>query len=121
MQATEIEGVTVIPDVANAHYGGEEVPEQVEHPETGEVIATIGYVRTDGWRGYLEATPVDGWQKVGDGCACGGWDDAPPGTSDREVYADLEKYAEEYGEIVVILCGGSNVFAMQFDVLARAS
>ena len=53
----DIDGVTIVADVANAHYGGEEVPEVVLHPETGEEIASIGYVALDGWR---EATGVYG-------------------------------------------------------------
>jgi hypothetical protein len=112
-------GVTVIPDVANAHYGCEEVPEQVEHPDTGETIATIAWHSSDAWRGWYEATPVDGWEKVGEGCNCGSWDDTPPGTSDAECQAEIEKLAAEHGEVVLVLCGGSNVMAMQYDVLAR--
>jgi hypothetical protein len=112
-------GITVIADVANAHYAGEEVPETIEHPKTGEVIATMRYVSTDAWRGYWEAVPADGWQKVGEGSNCGSWDDAPPGTSDDEVEAKIRGLAKEYGDVVVIPGGSSNVFSMTFDVLAR--
>jgi hypothetical protein len=114
-------GVTVIPDVANAHYAGEDVPDEVYHPETGEHVAHVGYHHTDGWRGYYEAEPVDGWRKVGEGVNCGSWDDTPPGTSDEECQRQVEELAEEYGEVVLVLCGGSNVFALQYDVLARAA
>lgn len=115
-----ITGVIVIPDVANAHYGGEDVPDTVEHPDTGETVAVIGYHRTDGWRGFYEAEPADGWRKVGEGCNCGGWDDTPPGTSNNECEAQIRELADEHGEVVVVVCGGSNVFALQYDVLARA-
>lgn len=112
-------GVTVIGDVAEAHYGGEDVPETVSHPETGEEIARVEYVQTDGWRGYYEAKPADGWRKVGEGVNCGSWSDTPPGTSNEECEAQIAALAEEYGDVVVVLGGGSNVFAMQYDVLAR--
>lgn len=115
-----IAGVTVIADVANAHYAGDEVPEQVVHPETGETVARVGYHSTDAWRGYYEAEPVEGWVKVGGGCNCGDWGDTPPGRSNAECEAEIEALAARHGEVVVVLCGGSNVFAMQYDVLARA-
>lgn len=113
--------IIVINDVAEAHYGGDETPEEVTHPETGEVIATIAWHSSDAWRGYNEATPVDGWVKVGEGCNCGSWEDTPPGTSDSECEAQIRELAEKHGEVYVVLCGGSNVMAMQYDVLARAS
>jgi len=116
-----MQGVTVVNDVAEAHYGGsEDVPERVSHPDTGEVIATVAWESSGGYRGWYTATPVDGWVKVGEGCNCGSWDDAPPGTSDEECAAEVEALAAEHGEVVLVLCGGSNVFAMQYDVLARA-
>jgi hypothetical protein len=115
-----IDGVTVIADVANAHYAGDDVPETVEHPDTGETVAHIGYHSTDAWRGYYEAQAAPGWKVVDGGCNCGDWDDAPPGTSNAECEAQIRALAEEHGEIVVVICGGSNVFAVQYDVLARA-
>jgi hypothetical protein len=115
-----MEGVTVVADVANAHFGGEDVPEVIEHPDTSEEIARISWHSTDAWRGYYEAEPLDGWAKVGDGCNCGDWDDAPPGTSNDECEAQLRELAEKHGEVVVVVCGGSNLFAMQYDVLARS-
>lgn len=121
MSALEIDGVTIVADIADAHFSGEEVPETVEHPETGETIARIGWHRTDAWRGYHEATPADGWRVVGQGTSCGSWDDAPTGTSDAEVLEQLRRLADEHGEIVVVLCGTSNVFSLGFDVLARGA
>jgi hypothetical protein len=115
------ENVTVISDVADSHYGGEDVPDVVLHPETEEEIAKTRYHRTDGWRGYWETDALPGWKRVGEGCHCGGYSDAPSGTSTKEVVAEIEKLAEEHEEIVLILCGGSNVFAMQYDVYARGS
>ena len=117
--ATMHSGITVIPDVANAHYGCEDVPEEIFHPETGEKVATIAWHDSGGYRGWYEATPVEGWVKVGDGCNCGSWEDTPPGTSDAECQAEVEALAEKHGEVVLVLCGGSNVMAMQYDVLAR--
>lgn len=111
--------VTVIPDVTNARGAGDDVPETVEHPETGELVATIGWHSTDAWRGYYEATPVAGWVKVGEGCNCGSWDDTPPGTSNEECEAQINELAEKYGDIVVVLGSSSNVFSLPFDVLAR--
>lgn len=116
----QLEGVTVIPDVVNAFYSSVDVPETVEHPETGETVATIAWHSTDAWRGYYEATPVDGWKKVGEGCNCGDWDDTPPGTSNAECEAEIRELVAEHGNVVLVLCGGSNVFAMQYDILARA-
>lgn len=115
-----IAGMTVIADVPNAFYGEDDVPETVEHPDTGETVAHIGWHRTDAWRGYYEATAADGWTKIGDGCSCGSWGDAPSGTSDDEVEAQLRALAEEHGDIVVVLGGSSNLFSMPFDVFARA-
>lgn len=112
--------VTVISDVADAHFGGGEVPAEVVLKETGEVIAKTNYHRTDGWRGYWEVVPVEGWQKIGEGCNCGDWDDAPHGTSNAECEAQIVELANANEEVVVVLCGGSNVFAMQYDVLGRA-
>ncbi len=114
-----IEGVTVIPDVAEAHYGGGDVPDVVVHPETDEPIGKPSYKRTDAWRGYWEVQAMPGWKKVGEGCHCGSYPDAPSGTSTRECEAELRELVEEHGEIVLVLCGGSNVFAMQYDVFAR--
>ena len=116
----DIEGVTVVADVANAHYGGGDVPDEVCHPDTGEVMGKTRYKRLDGWRGYWEVDAMPGWRKVGDGCHCGSYSDAPHGTSTAECEAELRELAKKYGEIVLVLCGGSNVFAMQYDVLARA-
>jgi hypothetical protein len=113
--------VTVIGTVAEAHYSGEDVPSEVTHPDTGETIATIGWHASDGWRGWYESTPVDGWEKVGEGANCGAWEDTPPGTSNDEVEAYVNGLAETHDEVVVVVCGGSNVFAAQFDVLARAN
>lgn len=114
-----MEGLTVIPDIANAYYSGEEIPEIVVHPDTEEEIGRVGYVHTDAWRGYNEVTPLEGWLKVGEGCNCGDWGDTPPGTSNDECEAQINELIAEYSEVVLILCGGSNVFAMQYDVLAR--
>ena len=115
------ERITVIPDVANAHYAGEDVPDTIEHPETGEVIANMRYVSTDAWRGYWEAVPADGWKTVGDGANTGNWEDSPPGTSNDEVEAHINKLADEHGRVVVIVGGTSNVFSLSYDVLARES
>jgi predicted SpoU family rRNA methylase len=115
-----IEGITICTTVSDAHYGGEEVPDVVLHPETEEEMAKTVYKRTDAWRGYWEVEPLAGWKKVGEGTACGGWNDAPSGTSNREVEAKLKELVKEHREIVMVTCGGSNVFAMQYDVLARA-
>lgn len=111
--------VTVIAEAAEAHWSGEDVPEEVTHPDTGEVVATMGYVSTDAWRGYWEATAADGWRKVGEGTNCGSWDDAPTGTSNAEVEAKIARLQAEYGEIVVVLGGSSNVFSQPYDVFAR--
>lgn len=118
--ALALEGMAVIYDVPNARAVDEDVPEQVYHPDTGELVANISWHSTDPWRGYYEATPADGWRKVDEGCSCGSWDDAPPGTSDREVEAQLRALTEQYGEIVVVLGSSSNLFSLPFDVLARA-
>lgn len=116
-----IEGATVISDIADAHYGDGDMPDVIEHPDTGESIATVSYHKTDAWRGYWEADPVEGWRKVGSGCNCGDWGDTPPGTSNDECEAQISGLVDEFGDVVVLLCGGSNVFAMQYDVLARSS
>lgn len=113
------ERITVIADVANAHASGDETPDEVFHPETGELVATIGWVSTDAWRGYLEATPAAGWKRVGEGTNCGGWGDTPPGTSNEECEAQINVLAEEHGHVVVIPGGSSNVFSLPYDVLAR--
>jgi hypothetical protein len=115
----KIDGVTVISEVADAHYGGEDVPDEVTHPETGEVVATTRYHSTDAWRGYWEVDPAEGWKKVGEGCNCGDWGDTPPGTSNAECEAQIRELVAEHGEVTVVLCGGSNLFALQFDCLAR--
>jgi hypothetical protein len=120
MIGTHEQGITVIADVANAHYAGEEVPETIEHPDTGEVVATMQYVSTDAWRGYWDAVPAEGWLKVGDGANCGSWEDTPPGTSDEETEVYIRGLAAEHGDVVVIVGGSSNVFSMTYDVLARA-
>lgn len=114
-----MDNVTVIADVVNARNEGEDVPETVTHPETGETVATISWHATDGWRGWYEATPADGWVKVGEGTNCGNWDDTPPGTSNAECEAQIEALAEQYGEVVLVLGSSSNVFSMPYDVLAR--
>jgi len=117
-----MQGVTVISDVASAHYNGGHVPTYVRDA-TGERIARTRYVHTDAWRGYWTVEPVKchHWRKVGDGCNCGTWEDAPPGTSDAECQEHLAELVAEYGEVVVVLCGGSNLFAMPYDVLAKVA
>jgi hypothetical protein len=120
MSETLMPGVLVASDAIDAHYNGEDAPEFVLHPETGEAIASVGWHSIDAWRGYFEAEPLPGWNKVGEGCNCGDWDDTPPGTSNSECEAQIRELADEYDEVIVVLCGGSNVFAMQYDVLARA-
>jgi hypothetical protein len=112
-------GITVILEAAEAHWSGEDVPEIVTHPETGERVATMGYVSTDAWRGYWEATAADGWTKVGEGTNCGAWEDTPPGTSNDEVESEIDALQREHGEIVVVLGGSSNVFSQPYDVFAR--
>ena len=114
-----MDGVTVVSTVSDAHFGGEDVPDEVEHPETGEVIGRTRYHQTDGWRGYWVVDAADGWKKVGEGCNCGDWDDTPPGTSNAECEAQVRALADEHGEVVVVTCGGSNLFAMQYDVFSR--
>lgn len=116
-----IENVTVIAEVADAHYGGEDVPEAVTHPETGEVVGKPVYRSTDAWRGYWEIEPADGWEKIGGGVNCGYWDDTPPGTSTAECEAEIRALAADHEDVLVVLGGGSNVFAMQYDVLARVA
>lgn len=112
--------VTVCTDVSDAHFSGEEVPDVVCHPQTGEEMCTTRYVSLDGWgRGYWTVDPLPGWQKVGEGCNVGDWDDAPPGMSDTESKNAINQMGEKYGEVVLVTCGGSNLFAMQYDVLAR--
>lgn len=117
----KVDPVIYIPDVANAHYNSEEVPEFVLSPVTGDIIAKTNYHSSDAWRGWWEVEPVEGWRKVGDGCNVGDWPDAPSGCSDRECKEEINQFAEQYGEVYVVLCGGSNVMAMQYEVLARAS
>lgn len=112
-------GITVINEVAEAHYGGGDVPEFVTHPETGETVARMEWHSTDAWRGFYDAIPADGWKKVGEGANCGDWEDTPPGTSNDEVRQQIDKLAEQYGDVVVVLGGSSNVFSLTFDVLAR--
>lgn len=114
-----LKGITVISTVADAHYGGGEVPDMVTHPKTGEEIGKTEYKRLDGWRGYWEVRAMPGWRNVGGGCHCGDSPDVPSGTSTKECEAEVSGLAKEHGEVVVVLCGGSNVCALQYDVLAR--
>jgi hypothetical protein len=111
--------VTVVSNVLDAHFSGEDMPEIVYHPETGEEIGRTTYVRTDAWRGYWEVIASDGWVKVGEGANCGSWEDTPTGTSNAEVEAKIEALAEKHGEVIVVLAGTSNVFSVGYDVFAR--
>lgn len=113
------DNVAVITSVIDARNEGEDVPDVVQHPYTNEDVATIDWHDSGGYRGWYEATPVQGWKKVGDGSNCGDWGDTPPGTSNAECEAQIEELAKQYEDIVVVLGGGSNVFCVQYDVLAR--
>jgi hypothetical protein len=66
------------------------------------------------------ATTTPSRSKVGSAWAnCGDWDDAPPGTSNKEVEEYVAKLEAEHDTVLVIALPTSNVFSMAFDVLAR--
>jgi hypothetical protein len=98
---------------------GEDTPETIADPFTGEPAFRVGYEHSDGWRGRHTTEPiVEGWEKVGHETMCGEWADAPPGTRSSEVEARLDAMAED-DDILVIACPTSNVFAMGADVYRR--
>jgi hypothetical protein len=108
--------------VAEAEFGGDEtpIPEFIFDPEdASKPVAKVVYKHTDAWRGHYDTEPLDGWKRVGEGANCGDWEDAPPGTSNREVEEYVAKLEAEHETVLVIALPTSNVFSTAFDVLAR--
>lgn len=63
------------------------------------LIATSMWKSTDAWRGYSEIVPEPDFKKIDEGAVTGDWEDAPSGTSSREVlneFKKLEKNTEQF-------------------------
>ena len=112
--------LTTITDVIEAANEGDEIPEFLADPETGEDAFQVTYVSTDAWRGFYNSQPVNGgWVKVDEGWMTGDWGDAPAGHSSSEVKEKLDAMAAERDTVVVFL-PTSNVFSTGYDVYQRA-
>jgi hypothetical protein len=85
------------------------------------LIATSMWKSTDAWRGYSEIVPEPDFKKIDEGAVTGDWEDAPSGTSSREVLNEFKKLEKKYGTIYVILTETSNLFMQGYDVLIRTN
>lgn len=105
----------------DAVNSGDDMPETIYDPFTGEPGFSVAWHSTDAWRGYYETIPlVEGWEKVDEGAVCGEWDDVPPGTRSSDVEAKLNALAET-DDILVIIAPTSNVFSMGYDAYRRVA
>lgn len=100
-----------------AASSGDDFPEMLDDPITGEPAFRVSYVRTDAWRGYHETSPLDGsgWMKVDGGWVTGDWPDAPAEAQESNVKAKLDALAEDQ-DVVVVFAPTSNVFSTVYDV-----
>jgi len=100
----------------------EELPETILDPETQRPVLTLGYIRTDAWRGYYEPTPLDGsgWRedREAGGWMTGDYDDAPERARSSNVKARLEALAEER-DVLAVFTPSSNVFSTIVSVFVR--
>lgn len=103
---------------------GEELPEAILDPETQRPALTLGYVRTDAWRGYYEPSPIkgSGWRedREAGGWMTGDYDDAPEHARSSNVKARLEALAETR-DVLAVFTPSSNVFSTIVSVFVRES
>ncbi|MGI9028177.1 MAG: hypothetical protein ACR2FM_05065 [Candidatus Saccharimonadales bacterium] len=92
-------------------------PDAFYHKST--LIATSKWVSTDGWRGYTEIVPVQGFKEIEADWLTGDWDDAPSGNSSSEVEAKIKQLEAEHGDIWAIFAPTSNVFSTAYSVIVR--
>jgi hypothetical protein len=110
-------------EAINAANAGEDTPEVVE--VNGIPAVRIGWHSTDAWRGYYEATPIDGsgWEPVTDGWMTGEWDDAPAEARGSNVEAKLTAMAEDLEregyDLLAVFMPTSNVFSTAYDAFKR--
>lgn len=114
---------TVWFDEYNAHGEYDKATRALKKSEPDFIIR---YVKTDAWRGYMEARARKGtgWRKVDEidgeklaGWCTGEWDDAPEGTRGSELHRLLSKL--EADEAKIIFLPTSNVFSTAYDVFVR--
>lgn len=96
---------------------GRDTPDAFYHKST--LIATSEYIHTDGWRGYTEIKPVQGYKELASDWVTGDWGDAPEGNSSSEVEAKIKALEAEYGDVHVIFAPTSNVFSTAYAVIVR--
>jgi hypothetical protein len=86
----------------------------------------IGWHKSDGWRGWMEAKARKGtgWRKITEidgkelpGWLTGEWDDAPVGTRGSELERLLKTLKAE--EAKIIFLPTSNVFSTAYDLFVR--
>ena len=108
--------------IIEAHGSGEDVPETVNDPITGEPAFQVVYVNTDAWRGYYETKPLDGcqWKHIEGNWVGGEWDDLPDENRSSVVEARINKMAEER-DLLIVIAGSSNVFSTPYDLYERVA
>ena len=103
--------------IAEAHGAGDEVPETINDPITGEPAFKVVYEHTDAWRGYYETKPLDGcrWKHIEGNWVGGTWEDCPEENRSDLVQARIDKMAETR-TLFIVIAGSSNVFSTPYDL-----
>jgi hypothetical protein len=118
----QLSNITIHSEAIDAVNGDGDMPGFI-YDESGQRIARLKYVSTDGWRGYYDAIPVKkaGYKIVKESWVTGNWDDAPADHSESEVDQWITNYANEHPaeDIRVIFTPTSNVFSTSYTVISK--
>lgn len=103
---------------------GDDVPDTLPDPESGEPAFAVGWHNVDAWRGHYDVTPLDGaaWSTpILESWVTGDWSDAPAGHSASEMKEQVDALELEHGDVCIVLVPTSNVFSTAVTVFAKAS
>lgn len=111
-------------EAIDAVNSGEDMPEILM--VDGRPAFELKWHRTDAWRGYYNAVPLEGsgWEMLDESSwVTGDYEDAPEYARSSVVQRKLEQLGEDYEkqgyDIAVVFAPTSNVFSTGYDVFRR--